>query len=291
MTFVLGVLAQVFALTIGAAVAVRFVRRAAVRHAIWTAAIIGCVVTPMASGYLPNVRVPLPRSFQHDAPAATPATPTSGANVTRAARTREIDALDGVSLTSTVVASWPVSLAALWLLGTCVLLGRAIVSVYRARRLVRSAAPVHSATLLSDYETVRRDHGFRARAALLTTPSLVSAATFGVFRPVVLLPVDAEDWSHERVHAVLAHELAHIARHDCLTQLLAQFARALYWFNPLMWFAERRMAVERERACDDVVLGSGVSAIAYAAALVDAVRRAQTWQIAIPLPDRDGGGQ
>jgi beta-lactamase regulating signal transducer with metallopeptidase domain len=281
-TYVFGVLAQPFALTIGAAVAVRFVGRAAVRHAIWTAATIGCLVTPIASGYMPNVRVPLPRSFQHDAPAATQATPTSGANVTRAARTREIDALDGVSLRTAVVKAWPVSLAALWLLGTCVLLGRAIVSVSRARRLVRRAAPVRSPTLLSAYETVRRDHGFATRAALLTTPSLVSAATFGVFRPVVLLPADAADWSHERVHAVLAHELAHIARHDCLTQLLVQFARALYWFNPLMWFAERRMAVERERACDDMVMGSGVSATAYAAALVDAVRRARTWQMAIP---------
>lgn len=283
MTFVLGVLAQVFALTIGAAVAVRFVRRAAVRHAIWTAATIGCLVTPLASGYMPNVRVPIPRSLQHVAPAATPATPRGGANVTRTARTRDIDALDGVSLTSTVAASWPVSLAALWLLGTCVLLGRTIVSVYRARRVVQSAGVVRSATLLSGYETVRRDHGL-ARATLLTTPSLVSAATYGVFRPVVLLPVDAADWSPERVHAVLAHELAHIARRDCLTQLLAQFARAVYWFNPLIWFAERRMAVERERACDDVVLGSGVSATAYAAALVDAVRRARTWQMAVPSP-------
>ena len=69
-----------------------------------------------------------------------------------------------------------------------------------------------------------------------------------------MLPVAAQDWSDEQLRSVLLHELAHIKRRDVLGQLLAQFACALHWFNPLVWFAAWRLHVERERACDDLVL-------------------------------------
>ena len=68
----------------------------------------------------------------------------------------------------------------------------------------------------------------------------------------------------EQRTAVLLHELAHIRRRDCAAQLLAQLACAGYWFNPLVWLAWRRMQVERERACDDLVLGTGACASSYA---------------------------
>jgi hypothetical protein len=71
-----------------------------------------------------------------------------------------------------------------------------------------------------------------------------------------------------------------VARRDCLTQHLAQVACALYWFNPLVWIVERRMTLERERACDDIAMGQGNSAEGYATLLLDVARR--TCERALP---------
>jgi len=78
----------------------------------------------------------------------------------------------------------------------------------------------------------------------------------GIIAPTLVLPGEAHTWPAQRRQAVLAHELAHVNRRDCATQLLARFACAIHWFNPLAWYAARRMRMERERACDDLVIGS-----------------------------------
>ena len=95
---------------------------------------------------------------------------------------------------------------------------------------------------------------------------------WGLFRPVILLPADAEEWEAERQRALLLHELAHIQRQDWLIQMMGQITCAVYWFNPLVWFAARRMRTEVERACDDHVLNAGYQSTDYAQHLLDIVR-------------------
>jgi hypothetical protein len=78
--------------------------------------------------------------------------------------------------------------------------------------------------------------------------------TWGFSRSRIVLPEGASRWPLAQKRAVLIHELAHVQRHDALTQLVARIACALHWPNPLAWIAAREMRAERERACDDRVL-------------------------------------
>jgi hypothetical protein len=84
----------------------------------------------------------------------------------------------------------------------------------------------------------------------------------------MLLPAESTGWTEQEARIVLLHELAHVKRWDCLTLLVAGLACSLHWFNPLSWIALRRMAIESERACDDLVLASGVPPADYAEQLL-----------------------
>ena len=105
--------------------------------------------------------------------------------------------------------------------------------------------------------------------------------TWGAINPVILLPADADSWPAERVSVVLAHEMAHLARRDWLTQLAAEIVRAIHWFNPLFWLACARLRQESEHASDDIVLDLGFGRTSYAAHLVDLARafsaHGRTW--------------
>ncbi|MGH7136765.1 MAG: M56 family metallopeptidase, partial [Pirellulales bacterium] len=92
--------------------------------------------------------------------------------------------------------------------------------------------------------------------------------TWGLLRPMVLVPEDWRDWPPERQRCVLLHELAHVKRLDVVFQMIGRLAAALYWFNPLVWFAVRQLRIERELACDDCVLASGERASDYARELL-----------------------
>jgi hypothetical protein len=118
--------------------------------------------------------------------------------------------------------------------------------------------------------------GIRRPLTLLRGDSLGVPVTWGIVYPVVLLPDDADSWPEERRKYVLVHEMAHVKRLDAFTQLIAQFALAVFWFNPLVWIAAKEMRRERENACDDYVLTHGTKPSEYASDLLELVRSIDT---------------
>jgi hypothetical protein len=117
--------------------------------------------------------------------------------------------------------------------------------------------------------------GIDGEVDVLETRAGRMPASFGLFRPAVLMPADAADWSAERRRVVLLHELAHVRRGDHATHLLARAALSLYWWNPLAWMAWREFLRSRERAADDLVLSAGAAAPDYAGHLLEIARTMQ----------------
>jgi beta-lactamase regulating signal transducer with metallopeptidase domain len=184
---------------------------------------------------------------------------------------------------------WGTLLVGVWTLGTLLLLGRlgiANLVTFRAlrTRATTSAPWVATARRLARLSGVPRTHFVR-------TESITMPMAAGYLRPTVALPAEADAWPDERLTSVLLHELAHIRRRDCLTQLAASTTCALYWMNPLAWYAARALRRERERACDDAVLAAGTAGPTYAEHLLDVARAARhvttpTWSGGVAMAHR-----
>jgi len=122
-----------------------------------------------------------------------------------------------------------------------------------------------------------REAGVTRSVRLLSSSDISTPLTWGSRAPIILMPEDALDWPEAHRRIVLRHELAHVARGDALSQLVAGFVCALYWFHPLVWMTERRLRAECERACDDRVVSLGTPAPEYAAHLLEVARSARSF--------------
>lgn len=222
-----------------AAITAALLRRqsAAVRHLIWLAALGALVVLPTASNILPAWRPNLPASVGGVFPVD-----------------RIVVDVVGIGEESRIpLSEW------LWILW-----GAGALAAFSWNFIAHIRASVLS----------RRAVSFPASAA---APVRLSAAVpvpmvCGVWKQTILLPEEASNWTGECLRVVLAHESAHAIRHDTLAQVLAQLACALYWPNPLVWWASGQLRKESEQAADDGVLVQGENASVYAGHLIDIVR-------------------
>ena len=110
-----------------------------------------------------------------------------------------------------------------------------------------------------------------ATPAVLRSPFLSGPCVEGLRRPAILLPEDDDGLD---LHAALVHELAHLARRDCLWNLLRRGATTLLWFQPLLWMLSRRIEVAAEEVCDDIVVQHGGDRARYAGLLLELAGRA-----------------
>ncbi len=232
-------------------------RSAGLRHDLWMAAVACCAGLPVVSAAIRLVG-PVPQSAPvHEAVVAvTPSLPAQ----TPAGAIEIVDRVwsgDGAAAAIGWIATF---LVLLWLVGIAIGAMRALSDYRAAAAIVSRAQPFRGAAR-------------PAGVPLLITAELSVPAVFGFLSPAILLPADAAAWPAERLHAVLAHELAHVERRDCALELVARLAGVLNWFNPLVLRGLRRLRTERELACDARVMASDVDPHHYAAALVEVARR------------------
>jgi beta-lactamase regulating signal transducer with metallopeptidase domain len=261
---------------------------AALRHLTWLAAMAGLLVLPVLGHALPAWRikarveqaaVPAPVARVARAPAVAAANRAATTDVV----TDVVPVADEMPLPAAVPPplrpvdplparpawrlAWWAWLGIAWLAGSLAFLVPLAAGVIAAARIARRARRCADPAWSDMTDLV---HAAAAEMGLARPPALLLGAagsmpmTLGLFRPAVLLPEDAAAWPAQRRRVVLIHELAHVRRRDCLTQLIGRVACAVHWFNPLAWLAVHRLRAEQEQACDDLVLAAGARPSDYA---------------------------
>ncbi|HEU4455461.1 MAG TPA: M56 family metallopeptidase [Longimicrobium sp.] len=281
---------------LGALAATRLMRRrtAAARHLVWVVALAGVLALPALAAVLPAWKaLPLPAFLRPvptaPAPSVDPAHPalrehagTDAPAPHPAEAASESSAPLSSSPSSSFVPTesgraplpfdWRMALLAVWGIGGGLLLARLAYGLARVAWIERRATEITDEAWVGITDRLTRRLRVGRMVTLLREAHASVPMTWGIVRPVVLLPAEADAWDDERRTVVLAHELAHVRRWDTATQWIAHLALAVFWFHPLVWTAARRMREERERACDDAVLALGTRPVRYADHLLDIVR-------------------
>jgi bla regulator protein BlaR1 len=131
--------------------------------------------------------------------------------------------------------------------------------------------------------------GVRLPVRLRCSEEVFGPALQGIWNATIAVPKGLSDrLSAAEFDAVLLHELAHARRFDNLAGLFVHALVCLFWFHPLLWLVERRLNVERERACDETVMACGMKPETYAAGILK-VCRFQVFDAAPGLSGMTGG--
>jgi beta-lactamase regulating signal transducer with metallopeptidase domain len=256
-------------IAVAAAVQATLRRRAsaATRHVVWTLAIAALLLLPLASAVVPEWPVSIYRAAPSPQPVIDDPTPELVVRVTPSTAVSFDAAAPPAAAAGGV--SWTFASAVAYLAVAIALLGRLMLQRWQVRRFAERATAVRSlewTRLMSDCATCL-DVARPVRVLRSREHSVPLA--FGTLRPAVVVPAIADTWSDDRRRAVILHELAHVARHDCLTQTLAAVACAMYWAHPGVWWIAKRLRIERELACDDRVIAAGTAPRDYAGHLLD----------------------
>jgi bla regulator protein BlaR1 len=261
----LDLLARTSAILLAAAALAGLLRRAApsTRHLVWHLAIILVLLAPALAPLAPSVLI-VPGVPEVPRVEFSNAVPT-----VRNSESLQNNALGNLGTVGTLG-----TIAVLgWFLFCWLLSG---ISVWRGSK----AAPRE---WCSEAEKLSSRMGLKCPVSVRQSLRDGSPHVAGLFTSIVMLPPSAAEWSAEARQAALVHELMHIRRGDRRTQAIAQLACAIYWFNPLVWYAAAGLARERERACDDEVLRLGAKPSAYASLLLDLARSQSAWTPATAL--------
>ncbi len=268
---------------------------AALRHLVWALALVGLLLLPVLSALVPSWEVPVLCGavwVPHEVPLAPPAAVEAGPPI--ADRLPRAGERDMPATRHTLVAGvpfhppdsapaasasggtdWLAWLSVLWFAGVLLCLLPLLAGMLAVSRLARRAQPAAGGLVAELIAHLKTDGPAAPYVRVRMSPTVRIPMTWGVFRPVVLLPSEACTWPRGKLLGVLRHELAHVRRCDVLMHGLARLSVSFHWFNPLAWIALRRLRSESERACDDIVVTAGSHPAQYANYLLEIARSAR----------------
>jgi beta-lactamase regulating signal transducer with metallopeptidase domain len=176
----------------------------------------------------------------------------------------------------TLSSSWAFYLLAAWSFVAAFLLLRLAFGLWRVRGVRTNSLVVDLADLDPAISNILRHAGSRRRVTLCVSKEVAVPAAIGFFRPAIIFPVWLlPELSLEEIKVVLLHELAHLQRWDDWTNLGQKVAKAVFFFHPAVWWIENRLTLEREMACDDMVLAETANPRAYASSLISFAEKLQ----------------
>lgn len=247
---------------------------------------VAMTAAPIAAEPSPTIadRVPVPRGEAsngaaagelagHQSPIKDPAqvqsmepAPVSSSNSISSAPSSQPSAAGPANVTS-YGSMWSAILAVVWAMGFAVLSARLAFSICLTRRLVRRSKALHPSELPGSGSWLA---GWNLSSIdLRESPLIFVPMSTGCLRPSVLLPANWRDWSVDKSKHVLVHELTHLRRGDCWTNVAAEFLVAAYWFHPLAWWLKRRLAALAEECCDDAAIATEGNRAKYARHLLE----------------------
>ncbi|HEY7195108.1 MAG TPA: M56 family metallopeptidase, partial [Gemmatimonadales bacterium] len=224
---------------------------ASARHMVWALGLMGALAAPALTLALPRWEVPvvrisvdastIPSTIALPAPSAPPRahrpSPAPRSETRETATTPVTDpsvAARNATNATRQLPSWSTLLLTIWSLGALVIVGRVLIGLAAVQWMSHRTRAVVDAPWLARAEELAQTLGL-SRVRFLRTQAASMPMAWGIVRPSVLMPADADSWPDDRLRIVLLHELAHVKRRDCLTHLFAQLACAAHWFNPLAW--------------------------------------------------------
>ena len=151
-----------------------------------------------------------------------------------------------------------------YLVVTLGFLFRLLHSAIGLRRISNSARSVFTGEIAKQLASTSEKLGLKRNVLLNLSDDVSSPMSFGLLRPIVVLPTVATNWTRSTLEDVFLHELSHIKRLDWPTMLFCHLLSSLFWINPLIWFAKRRVNEAAEKVCDSAIMTHGKDGPSYA---------------------------
>jgi len=170
--------------------------------------------------------------------------------------------------------SWGTAIFAMWGLIASWAMARILVGLWNVRRLRDTSTAIADTEIVAPVRNAIAQMKTKRPVEIRRSERVTVPTAIGFLRPTILLPGWAlEELSPEELKIVLFHEFAHLRRRDDWTNLAQKVVRTIFFFHPAVWWIERRLSLEREMACDDLVLAETSNPRAYAECLVSLAER------------------